>query len=240
MIPKIIHYIWFGNGKMPKLERKCVKSFSKNTGFEIERWDESNFDVNCNQWCREAYAAKKYAFVADYARLWILYNYGGVYLDTDCEMIKSLEPLLNQTAFLCYECSTYIAAGTIGAVPHIPIIKKVLDWYDSHSFILEDGSLNTLSITRILANIFSEYGFVPNGKEQVVEGIRIYPVTYFCPTNLYNRNDFTENTYINHHWHATWMPDEYKKARRHDKNPIIRFLRKTPIIKIYYKLCHRN
>ena len=184
-IPKILHYCWFG-GEMRKLDKKCVKTWDKHlSGFTRMKWDESNFDVHCNKYVEEAYNAKRYQYVSDYARLLALYNYGGLYLDTDCKVRKDFTPLLNQTAFTGFGCDNKeLASCTLAFEPKHPYIKECLDSYENDSFIKEDGSYDFTSINIRMTRILEKYGFKQNGEEQEIEGIHIYPMYYFCPLSL--------------------------------------------------------
>lgn len=186
-IPKILHYCWFGKGEMPKISKKCLKSWDKHlSSFVIKRWDETNFDVRCNKYVEEAYNAKKFMYVSDYARLLALYNEGGLYLDVDCFVKKDFSPLLEKNvAFTGFGGdNAEIAACTLAFEKGNPFIKECLDSYENDSFINSDGSYNILSINERMTRILEKYGFFRNGKEQTVNGIKIYPMTYFCPLSM--------------------------------------------------------
>ena len=184
-IPKILHYCWFG-GEMRKLDKKCLKTWDKYlSSFELIKWDEENFDVNVNKYVSQAYSAKKYQYVSDYARLLALYNYGGLYLDTDCKVKKDFTPLLDCQAFTGFGCDNKeIAACTLAFEPKHPFIKECLDSFDNDRFIKEDGSYNYTSINVRMTKLLEKYGFKQNGEEQEINGIHIYPMTYFCPLSL--------------------------------------------------------
>lgn len=214
-IPKILHYCWFGNGEMRKIEKKCMKTWEKYfNDFQWMRWDESNVDVRCNQYVAEAYAAKRYMYVSDYARLLALYNFGGVYLDTDCRIKKSFLPLLNQTAFTGIGCDNKeLAAHLLAFEPHHPFIKECLDSYEKCQFIKENGEPDTCSVNIRMTKLLEKHGYIPNGKEQIVGNIHIYPMTYFCPwsLNLTEVKDCeSKNTYCIH----VWKSKEFKRERR--------------------------
>ena len=187
MIPKILHYCWFGKGAMPKISKKCMKSWNKRLGsFSVMRWDESNFDIHCNKYVEEAYNANKYMYVSDYARLLALYNYGGLYFDVDCYVKKDFTPLLDSNdAFTGFGAdNAEIAACTLAFDKGNAFIKECLDSYEDDAFIKEDGTFNTQSINIRMTNLLQKYGFKPNGKEQEINGIKIYPMTYFCPLSM--------------------------------------------------------
>lgn len=214
-IPKILHYCWFGNGEMRKIEKKCVKTWSKYLkDFEWMLWNESNFDINCNQYVAEAYQAKRYMYVSDYARLLVLYQYGGLYLDTDCLVKKSFAPLLEQEAFTGFGCDNKeLAAHLLAFEPKHPFIKECLDSYEGNRFIQEDGTPDTCSINIRMTKLLEKYGYIPNGQEQVVAGVHIYPMTYFCPWSLCFpevKDCESKNTYCIH----VWKSKEFKRERR--------------------------
>ncbi len=209
MIPKIIHYCWFGNGEKPSVVKKCIESWSdKLSDYEIIEWNESNFDINCNEYVRQAYEAKKFAFVSDYARVYALYNYGGIYLDTDVEVFKSFDDLLENDSFWGYEQENYIATSTIGSKKGNELIKDFLESYKDKKFIKEDGSYDDLTNVAIITNILEGYGLRRDGEYQEIKGIAtFYPQTYFSPYDYINcRKLITENSYCMHHFYKSWLP----------------------------------
>lgn len=216
-IPKVIHYCWFGGNPLPKSAQKCINSWKKYCpDYEIIQWNEENFDFSENRYAREAYEQKKWAFVSDYARLKIIYEYGGIYLDTDVELIKSFDPLLSHDGFMGFQDKTQVASGLgFGACKHHPIIRKMLQDYDDIPFIREDGSLDTTACPRrntqalLTEGLLLEYPEVQN-----LHGIYIYPPEYFCPIDyLTGIRRKTKNTYSIHHFDASWQT---KEQRRHD------------------------
>ena len=213
-IPKILHYCWFG-GEMRELDKKCVKTWEKFfQDFEWKKWDESNFDVTVNEYVKQAYEAKRYQYVSDYARLLALYEHGGLYLDTDCEVRKSFEPLLSQTAFTGFGCDNKeIAACTLAFEPKNPFIKECLESYEKTAFIKEDGTQDLRSINIRMTEILMKYGYQPNGKEQEILGIHIYPMSYFCPLSLdleHVKDCIGKDTYCI----AKFDSEEFKRERR--------------------------
>lgn len=208
MIPKIIHYCWFGGKPLPRLERQCVRSWRRVLpDYRIILWHEGNFDVNMNRYTKEAYAAKKYAFVADFARLYVLYNYGGVYLDTDVEMLKSLDRFLAHAAFIGCEDVEHISAGIMGACKQHSWIAALLQRYESRSFLGADGRYDTTTIVKTITQIAVQSGFTPNGKYQVLPGdIHIYPAAYFYPKSFKtNKLHLTEEACCIHHFAGSWL-----------------------------------
>lgn len=215
MIPKRIHYCWFGGNEMPEEAKACVASWRKYCpDCEIVRWDETNFDVNCCDYVREAYAARKWAFVSDYARFMILYEHGGVYFDTDVELIKPLEPIIARGAFMGLEQSggvenSYcdVAPGLgLGSEAGTPFFREMLDYYESIHFMTADGSMNTATVVRYTTDMLKKYGLRNSPEVQQINGITVYPPEYFSPLN-FNTGELkiTENTYSIHHYAASWF-----------------------------------
>ena len=207
MIPRIIHYCWFGRGPMPELARQCIESWHKFMPYyEYKLWNEDNFDVYSNQYVKEAYEAKKFAFVTDYVRLYALYTEGGIYMDTDVEVLKPYDDLLFLTAFTGYEGSkTYPpVTGTIASVAGGEWVAEQLASYDNARFLNPDGSLDLTTNTTRISRIMRQGGFIQNGKKQVYKGMHIFPVEYFCPRQTTGEVLITENTYCDHHFMSSW------------------------------------
>lgn len=217
MIPKVIHYCWFGGKELPQKEKQCIQTWKEILpDYEIVRWDESNFDININNYVKEAYDSKKYAFVSDFARFHILYNYGGIYMDTDVKVLKRLDHFLENEAFLGFENNDMIAPGLIfGAKKENKIIEEIIEGYKNRRFILNDGKLNLTTVCEYTTNILKNYGLKSNNKEQKVGNIKIYPTDYFCPLD-YNtgKTQITVNTHTIHLYNASWQNNSQKiKAR---------------------------
>lgn len=206
-IPKIIHYVWFGGKELPPIAQKCIESWKKYLpDYEIKEWNEQNFDVTVNQFCNEAYKAKKYAFVSDFIRIYVLYNYGGIYMDVDVEVIKPFdEEFLNCESFSGYETQNTIPTGIMGSQKGQKFFEKILEFYEKERFINSDGTLNMTTNVKIITDIAKENEFVPDGQKQTVLGFTIYPQTYFCPlSHDTNETFFTADTYTIHHFSGTW------------------------------------
>ena len=213
MIPKVIHYCWFGHSPKPALFQRCIASWKKYCpDYEIIEWNEDNFDISQNDYAREAYEEKKWAFVTDYARLWIVYNHGGIYLDTDVEIIKEFDDLLGDPAFFGFEDNESIATGLgFGAEPGNPVVGAMLKDYDHIHFRLPDGSLdqlpcpirNTKSISRLLPNSY-------DGKTIVkTKHAAFYPAEYFCPLSADGTTmKKTKHTHSIHWFSATWLSED--------------------------------
>ena len=213
MIPKIIHYCWFGGNPLPELALKCIESWKKFLpDYEIKEWNESNYDVKKNLYISQAYDAKKYAFVSDYARFDILYEYGGIYFDTDVEVIRSLDKIIEHGAFAGFEFPGKLNAGLGIASPAAsPIYKEILDSYKKSSFIKKDGTVDLTTVVERVSDIFCKHGFTEKNEIQYVAGITIYPVEYFCPKSLKTGIiNLTDNTYTIHHYDGSWVSDMHK------------------------------
>ena len=212
-IPKTIHYCWFGRGEKPAIVKKCINSW-KNTleDYEIIEWNEDNFDINSNEYVKEAYENKKYAFVSDYVRVHALYHMGGIYLDTDVEVYKSLDEFLEEDSFWGFEEKNYIATSTIGAKKGNELIKQFLDYYEDKSYNEMAKNIEEFTNVKIVTNIFKKIGFEMNGKRQTIDNIgTIYPQEYFSPydyINYYNKK--TDKTYTMHHFYKSWVSPKDK------------------------------
>ena len=213
MIPKIIHYCWFGGKPLPKSAEKCIASWKKYLpDYEIKRWDESNFDVNAIPYTREAYAACKYAFVSDYARFWILYHYGGVYFDTDVEVIRPIDDIINRGGFLGVESNRngiYTVNPGLGfaATQGTAVIGEMVNLYSTFHFINTDGASDLKNIVEITTDYLSSKGLQNTDEIQDCCGFTIYPKDYFCPIDYDTRElKITENTRTIHHYAESWVP----------------------------------
>lgn len=215
MIPKIIHYCWFGNNPKPDIFYKCLKSWKKYCpDYEIKEWNESNFDVNINTYIKEAYEEKKYAFVTDYARLWIIFNCGGIYLDTDVELIRPLDTLLNDCAFFGTEDGCHISTGLgFGAEKNNFFIELMMNDYNGIHFKNSDGTIDITTCpkrnTNSVKHLFKENTNFNNIYK--LANATIYPREYFCPLSADGLNmNKTINTYAIHWFTATWLGTEEK------------------------------
>ena len=207
MIPRKIHYCWFGRGPMPDLVNKCIESWHNcMPDWEFVLWNEDNFDVSSYRYAQEAYEAKKYAFVSDVARLQALATYGGVYLDTDVMVFKSLEPLLSYSAFAGFEGSKHLPIGTciIGSEKNGVWVQEQLQDYVDRVFIKDDGSFDTITNVTFINQKMKENGFIGDGKEQDYKDLHIFPVDYFCPRHTTGEYIRTENTYCDHLGIGSW------------------------------------
>lgn len=208
MIPKIIHYCWFGGKPLPSMAKKCITSWKKHCPeYIIKRWDESNFDVNCCAYVKEAFESKKWAFITDYVRLWAMYNYGGIYMDTDVEVLKNLDCFLSEKAFSGFESVDRIPTGIMASEKNSPIINLLLSRYHNRHFLMPDRSLDLTTNVEEITRVMVERGLILNGRKQTVDGFTFYPKDYFCPKDYRTKKlELTDNTYTIHHFDGSWVP----------------------------------
>ena len=207
MIPKKIHYCWFGHGEMPELAVRCIRSWHQYLpDYEYKLWNEDNFDIESVPYVKEAYDAKKFAFVTDYVRLWALYTEGGVYMDTDVEIIKPLDDLLHLTAFTGYEGSKQQppVTGLMASIAGGEWVKEQLDSYEDAHFINPDGSFDMKTNTLRISEIMRANGFVTDGKYHQYKDLHVFPSDYFCPRQTTGEYLITSNTYCDHHFLGSW------------------------------------
>ena len=224
-IPKIIHYCWFGGNPLPELAKKCIQSWKKHCpDYKIMVWNEDTFDVHCCKYVEEAYQEKKWAFVSDVARLYALVNYGGIYMDTDVEVLKPLDNLLKYEAVSGFESDTNITTGLMATCKDHRMFIEFLHEYDDLDFRKKDGSLDlTTNVVRI-TNACLKYGFVPNNSKQTVNGFTLLPKDYLCPKDSMTKElKITNNTLVIHHFDGSWMSEE-KKYQRVIANKICKVL----------------
>lgn len=209
MIPKIIHYCWFGGNQLPDEVKKYMETWKRYCpDYEIKEWNESNFDINQNQYCREAYEAKKWAFVSDYARLKVLYDYGGIYMDTDVEVCKSFGDLLGYNAWLGFEAGNQIQTGVIASCKKNKWIENLLDFYKSKHFNRQNGTYDTTTnVTTITRITKDKYNINLNNKFQVFgENNALFPFEFFCAKSTEDgKVKKSNNTYTIHHFSGSWL-----------------------------------
>ena len=213
MIPKVIHYCWFGRNPLPESAKKYIASWRKFfPDYEIKEWNEDNFDVNIIPYTAEAYSAKKYAFVSDYARFWILYRYGGLYFDTDVEVIKPMDDIIARGPFMGIEVEAdeitlpKVAPGLgLGVNPGLGLYKEILDYYAPLHFLKNDGSFNQVTVVNYVTKVLEQNGLRPTNNIQEVAGVWIYPKDYFNPLDDHTgRLVTTYNTRTIHWYTRTW------------------------------------
>lgn len=241
MIPKIIHYCWFGGNPKPGNILKYISSWRKYCpDYEIKEWNESNFDINQNDYCREAYEARKWAFVSDYARLKVLHDYGGFYMDTDVEMVKSLEPLRIYDALSGYESKTRIPTGTMGACRDNEWITMLLKDYDHRHFLQEDGTYDLTTNVEVITRLTVErYHVLLNGEKTIFGDNMVFlPFDYLCAKSLETGKVLkTENTFTIHHFSGSWLPEDVRQYGKLFKKYYGDYVSKGVPARIAFYLC---
>ncbi len=212
VIPKLIHYCWFGSNPLPKSAKKCIASWKKYfPDYEIKEWNEDNFDVNIIPYTHDAYEAKKFAFVSDYARFWVLYHHGGLYFDTDVEVIRPMDDLIERGAFMGWETTTgkaYVNPGLGLCAPKgLSLYKEILDNYQYNmQFYTKDGCRNPYTMIPMVSELLERYGLRLDGSLQTINGLTVYPIDYFNPFNyIIGELNKTANTRSIHWYSMSWM-----------------------------------
>jgi len=208
LIPKVVHYCWFGRGEKPQQAKKCIESWRRFLpDYDVIEWNEDNFDVNTNCFVKGAYEQKKYAFVSDYARLYIIYNYGGIYMDTDVEVIKNLDGFLNCEGFIGFENNDIVNTGMIlAAAKENPVVLDMMNMYESEEVLKEDGSISFITCPILNTKPLEKRGLIKNGFYQELDGMTVYPVDYFGPfDNNTGKLSKTKNTMTIHWYSKSWI-----------------------------------
>ena len=207
MIPRIIHYCWFGRSDIPELACHCIETWHKYMpDYEFRFWNEDVFDINQIPYTKEAYQAKKFAFVSDYVRLLALEQEGGIYMDVDFEVYKPFDDLLNYKAFAGFEGSKHspLMMGVIASEPHGVWVTEQRKAYLNRRFFTIDGRMDLTTNVEFISARMRKEGFIQNGKEQDYKDLHIFPVDYFCPQQTSGEFIKTENTYCNHRGLDSW------------------------------------
>jgi hypothetical protein len=211
MIPKIIHLCWLSGDQYPDLIRRCIDTWKKYLpDYQIMIWDTNRIDLSKHQWVREAFEKKKYAFAADYIRLYALYHHGGIYLDADVEVLKNLDTFLSQTSFVGHESGGDLEPAIIGSEPHVEWIGECLKYYDGKSFVKDDGSLDMRPLPLIVGDVIIRIYGSPQvlGVDEIYRGsdISIYPAAYFSPKSHHTGYSVASDvTYTIHHFDGQWV-----------------------------------
>ncbi|MBQ8619650.1 MAG: glycosyl transferase [Clostridia bacterium] len=221
-IPRKIHYCWFGGGEKPELVQKCIASWRRFCpDCEIIEWNPANYDVTKNAYMHQAYQARRWGFATDYARLDIVYTHGGIYLDTDVELIKSIDELFETDGFIGFERGGRASQQMVntgqgfGAPARHEIIKKLLEVYEGAEFIHADGTQNLTTCPYYNTQVLKAEGLKCDGTKQVVGGLSVYPAEYLCPIDWLTKEcTITENTFSIHHFNASWASAKEKRKRR--------------------------
>lgn len=234
MIPKIIHYCWFGRNPLPASAQKCIASWRKFLpDYEIKEWNEDNFDVNSIPYTKQAYEARKYAFVSDYARFWILYHEGGLYFDTDVEIVAPLDEIVARGPFMGIEKNAWldgkpmVAPGLgLGVEAGHPFYEMMLKVYSRQNYLNADGSIDMTTIVTYTTRELYAHGMKPSEDIQQVDGIWIYPADYFCPMDSTTGiTTLSERTVTIHHYDCSWMDHNTVSFRLHQlKNVLYRLI----------------
>lgn len=236
MIPKIIHLCWLSGDPFPKKIQLCIESWKKFCpDYEIMLWDTKRFDVNSMPWTKQAFEVKKYAFAADYIRLYAVYNYGGIYLDSDVEVFKSFDDVLDLPYFVCQEIdSKSLELAAFGAEKGMPWVKTAMDWYQNRNFIEDNGSLFIDVQPRVMKRLLGKkYQLTMVSRKEDI--VRDYKKIFVLPCDWFNAHPvfdkkigaeymITENTYCVHHYTAHW------------RDSLIPFYHRGPLHRIYFKL----
>jgi len=211
MIPKKIHYCWISGDPYPPLTQHCIDSWHKHLpDYEFVLWNGDKFDLQKNDWVKEASEHKKYAFAADYIRLYALYTEGGIYLDSDVEVLKDFSPLLHHSSFMGYETSGDMEAAIIGAQPNMEWVKKCLDYYENRRFVKPDGTLDTTPLPIIIKKTLDANYPIHHNTSKISDaaavGLTLYPSVYFSPKNYHtNKVKNTPDSYTIHHFDTQWV-----------------------------------
>lgn len=232
LIPKVIHYCWFSGKEMPDYLKRCVDSWHQFCpDYEIKRWDESNYDITKNVYMKQAYEAKKWGFVPDYARLDILYNYGGFYLDTDVELIKSLDTLRGQEAFCGVEKWGNInMGGCSGAVKQHTMIKRMLDYRENIPFVYKDGTYNLETCGVYETKPFIEEGMSVDNTTQRIHNMTVFSSDFFHPYDyMSGETCITKNTYSIHHFNGGWLDEKRREERKQTSEAYKKILKRMQV-----------
>lgn len=233
MIPKIIHYCWFGRNPLPELAQKCIASWRKFLpDYEIKEWNEDNFDITQNQYVREAYENRKFAFVTDYVRLYAIYNEGGIYMDTDVEVIGTFDQFLHHHAFSGFETNGNVPTGMMAAEKGSIWAGELLNGYKNRKFILADGTFDMTTNTTVITNYMLTKGLRLNNQYQDFPGLcTMYPADYFCPKDhRTGKIRLTSNTVCIHHFAGSWLNHSFVHDLRHNtKVLLVNLFGETPI-----------
>jgi mannosyltransferase OCH1-like enzyme len=216
-IPKIIHFCWFGRSEKPQDVLHYIEGWRHILpDYQIIEWNEDNFNIKTNRYVEEAYKAKKYAFVSDYARLFALFNHGGIYLDTDVEVFKAFDDLLDHDVVLGFEEKNYVATSTICAKKHSQFINEFMNIYHDRSFISPDGECDLTTNVTEITSLLKPYGLITNGLKQQLQGADTEIITVldrfkFSPYDYLNLiNHCNKSSYAVHHFGATWASSTFK------------------------------
>lgn len=209
---KLIHYCWFGSKEIPESDKKCIESWNKYLpDYKIMLWNEKSFNIDAHPFAKQAYEAKKYAFVSDYVRVYALYMYGGIYFDTDYLLIKDINPIIETGAILGCENSHFVGTAIMIAEKGNWLMKEMIDYYDSVDFQMQNGDINAIPNTMILTDILENKGFV-RGKSWSCDDVKVYERSVFFPKKLEeNKFDIRDETVGIHYFNGSWWSEKERK-----------------------------
>lgn len=210
MIPRTVHYCWISNDPFPELNRNCVQSWMKFLpDYDFILWDYKKIESLNIMWLKQTIEAKKYAFAADYIRIYALFTHGGIYLDTDVELLKSFDQFLNYKFFIGFDYNHNFEPAVFGSIPGYDALSKLLEHYNNRAFIKNSGKYDIKPLPIVFKELLGETFFIKfNGKKQQIEdkGFVIFPSDYFSPKNIYfSRIKTTLNTVAIHHFEGSWV-----------------------------------
>lgn len=217
MIPRTVHYCWFGGTELPPLERSCMETWpSVLQHYEIRRWDESNSDLDAIPYMRQAYERGRFAFASDVMRMLVLYEHGGIYLDTDVELLGGFDTLLDCPAFAGFENRTNVGTAVIGAEPGNEVIGKMLDYYRAHNFVDARGHEDTMTNVKVLERILQrDYGLARTSEAQNLGVIQVQPRAVFAPRRIGDEEWAVEaSTLAIHHFSGSWLTERERRRGR--------------------------
>ncbi|WWR19221.1 glycosyltransferase [Lachnospiraceae bacterium JLR.KK009] len=219
MIPKVIHYCWFGKGEYSKKIEKCISSWKKYCpDYEIICWNEDNYDIHKNKYVEQAYGKRKWAFVSDYARVDIVYHHGGIYLDTDVELLKPLDGLLGCEMFVGMESKDFLNFGLgFGATKRHPYLKEIMEYYETREFVRGNGKMDLKACPVIQTEILMRHGLKQEDMYQRLEKFIVYPSEVFSPKSFRTGEiNITDNSISIHHFDMSWQDEKQKKNKERE------------------------
>lgn len=234
MIPKVIHYCWFGKKEKPDNVKKCIQSWKqKCPDYSFIEWNEDNFDVSSFEYCSEAYAERKYAFVSDVARAKALYEMGGIYLDTDVTVLQSFDPILNNSVVLGFEEDNFVATSFMASAPRQELFREFVQYYEERHFVNEDGTYNAGTNVLQLTKMLIERGLTRSNEYQIVDGyIAVYPKEFFSPYDYINCvYELTDSSICVHHFFVSWM-SWTSRAKKKIKSILVKIIGKKMLIRL--------
>lgn len=240
MIPKIIHYCWFGGKNKPDIVGKCINSWKKYMpDYQIIEWNETNYDYRKCRYAKQAYDLQKWAFVSDFARFDILYQYGGIYFDTDVELIKRIpDDILAKSAFTCMEPSGKVSPGLVyGSEKSATFLKEMINEYESSTFLNEEGIPICKTVNLFITEKLLQNGYIEKNIYQEISGLSIYPSEVFCGFDLDIMEPYiTDKTISVHHYSGTWIDNSIKRKVQKYLKKILGINRYREVLKMIRRI----